>query len=168
MFFLAIRIFGGQRVRPLLLDGWGEGDGTSLLGAGPGGKWRVKNDGRPVSEGGHYKSDALRWECCRDGAQQCCALTKRLSEVEVAVDAPEAADGVVKDTVVRRGEVLLDVAWIVVVGDVDDFEAAEKLDAMTAEGEIKTILEFQVEVGESREAAGFIACTEVVPVLVEL
>ena len=44
------------------------------------------------------------------------------SKVEVAVDAPETANGIVEDTVEGRSDVLLDVARIVVVGDVDDLE----------------------------------------------
>jgi hypothetical protein len=94
--------------------------------------------------------------------------TTQASEVEVAVDAPETADGVVEDAVVGRGEILLDVAGIVVVGDVDDFQAAEKLDAMTAKSEIERILEFEIEARKGGKTAGFVAGADVVPVFVEL
>jgi hypothetical protein len=36
-------------------------------------------------------------------------------EIEVAVDAPQATDGVVEESVIRRGEVLLNIARIVVI-----------------------------------------------------
>ena len=42
-------------------------------------------------------------------------------EVEVAVYAPQATYGVVEDAVVRGGEILLDVAGVVVICDVDHF-----------------------------------------------
>lgn len=54
------------------------------------------------------------------------------------------------------------------IGDVDDFEAAEELDPMTSEGEIERILKFQIEAGEGGKAAGLVAGADVVPVFVEL
>ena len=88
-------------------------------------------------------------------------------EVEVAVYAPEAADGVVEDAVIGRREILLNVAGIVVIGDVDDLEAAEELDAVVVEFEVEGILEFQIEAGERGKAAGFIAGANVIPVFIE-
>src|SRR3974390_910894 len=85
-------------------------------------------------------------------------------EIEVAVDAPEAADGVVEDAVIGRGEVLLDVARVVVVGEGDDFEAAEELDAMSFELEVEGILDFQVEASEGGKTSRFVALADEVPV----
>ena len=45
-------------------------------------------------------------------------------EIKVAVDAPQSPYGVVKSAVERGAHVLLDVAWLKVVKDVGDFEAA--------------------------------------------
>jgi hypothetical protein len=90
------------------------------------------------------------------------------SEVEIAIDAPEAAYGVVEGTVVRRPEILLDVARIVVISDINDLEPAEKLDAMTAEFEIEGILELDIETHERGEAAGFVSLPDVVPIGVQL
>ena len=89
-------------------------------------------------------------------------------EVEIAVDAPKAADGVIKDAVIGRGKVLLNVAWIVVIGHVDDFEATEELNAVAFVFEIERILNLQVQAGEGGKTPGLIALPDVVPVLIEL
>src|SRR5262249_11712133 len=89
-------------------------------------------------------------------------------EVEVAVDTPKAADGIVEDTVVRRGQGLLNVAWIVMIGGVDDLYSPQKLDAMAAKLEIKRILDLQIEAGEGGKAPCPIARPCVVPVFVEV
>lgn len=48
----------------------------------------------------------------------------RKSKVEIAIDAPEATYGVVEGAVIRGAKVLLDVARIVVIGDINDLETA--------------------------------------------
>lgn len=63
---------------------------------------------------------------------------------------------------------MLDVAGIVVVGDVDDFQAAEELDVVATEFEVERILDFQVEPGEDGKAAGFVALADVVPIGVDV
>src|SRR5215467_11478211 len=85
-------------------------------------------------------------------------------KIEVAVNAPQAADGIVEDSVVRRTEVLLDIAWIVMVRDVDDLYPAEKFDAVATEFEIKWILKLQVEAREGGETARLVSPPDVVPV----
>jgi hypothetical protein len=98
---------------------------------------------------------------CRSGGGSC------FSEVKIAVDAPEAAYGVVKIPVVRRAEVLLNVARIVVIGDIDDLETAEKLDAMAAVLEIEWVLQLYIETHKSGKAAGSVFLADIVPILVE-
>lgn len=89
-------------------------------------------------------------------------------EIEIAIDAPEPADRIVEDPEVRRAEVLLNIARIVVIGDVDDFHAAEELNAMVAELEIEGVLKLEVKTGECWKAASLIARADVVPIFVQL
>lgn len=85
-------------------------------------------------------------------------------EVEVAVDSPETADGIVEGAVVGRAQVLLDVAGLEMVEDVGDFEAAEKLDTVAVELEVEGILDFGVEANEAGKSPGFVALADVIPV----
>jgi hypothetical protein len=41
-------------------------------------------------------------------------------KVEVAVDAPKTADGIVKHPVIGRGKILLNITGIIMIRDIDD------------------------------------------------
>ena len=58
---------------------------------------------------------------------------------------------------IRRAQILLDVARVVVVGHVD-FQAAEKLDAMAVKLEIERILYFQVETANVGKRPASLRC----------
>ena len=85
-------------------------------------------------------------------------------EVKVAVDAPEAPDGIVKGAIERGAEILLNVAWLKVIEDVGDLKSAQELDAVAAEFEVEGILDLGVEADEGRESTGLVALADVVPI----
>ena len=59
---------------------------------------------------------------------------------------------------------MLDVAWLKVVKDIGDLEAAQELDVVSAKFEVEGILYFGVETDECRESPGLVALAEVVPI----
>lgn len=54
------------------------------------------------------------------------------------------------------------------IEDIDDLEAAEKLDAVAAESKVEGIQNFGVESDIGGKSAGFVALADLVPVLAEL
>ena len=85
-------------------------------------------------------------------------------KVEVTVNAPETANGVVEGAVAGRAEVLLDVPRLKVVKDVGDFQSTEELDVVAVEFEVEGILDLGVDADEGGESTGFVACANVVPI----
>lgn len=85
-------------------------------------------------------------------------------EVEVAVYAPEAANGIVEGAIVGRGQILLNIARLVVIEDVRDFESAQELDAVAVEFEVEWILDFGVNADEGRKSTRGVAFADVVPI----
>ena len=59
---------------------------------------------------------------------------------------------------------MLDVAWLKVVKDVGDFEAAQELNVVSAEFEVEGILDFGVETDECRESPCLVPLADVVPI----
>ena len=121
----------------------------------------------PLSQSVHYQRRKINRDARGMNTASGNASIEHL-KIEVAVNAPQAADGIVEDSVVRRSEVLLDITWIVMVRDVDDLYPAEKFDAVAPKFEIERILKLQVEARECGKTPRLVAPPDVVPVYVQL
>ena len=66
-------------------------------------------------------------------------------EIEVAVESKEPPNRVIEGAVVRRREVLLNIARVEVVNHVVDAQSSTKLDVVTAKCEVDRILELRVQ-----------------------
>jgi len=53
------------------------------------------------------------------------------------------------------------------IEDVDNLQAAEKLDTVTPEFEVKRVLDFRIEADVGWETAGLVALADIVPVLIK-